>query len=197
MMWRMYSGVFCFFVLLAASGRVYADDFSYTPYPVLLVHGFNTTIARTWGINTKKQDKESNGLYTAFWTDPNTVFEPQGDANENQFGATLLPSFKADGSMATDPSAQDYSGILQRTALADVCHLQPCEEDSSYIGINHAFVEAYCPYYFNESDDRKGTALPFFWGGSLYPCDPTVALETNQNCPTGNPAPTNLRAIVE
>jgi hypothetical protein len=169
----------CMVAVAVIIGCVYADqtnDFYYRPYPVLLVHGFNTLVGGTWGINVEKTNTKNNRMSTKIKTDGlNPVWEDSGAAG-NDFGEMLMKSYPRDGKIydfVTDnlngTSPQDYkdywgdvTSLVESRENYDIR-----EEDDSYKKINHCFVEVYCPYYYNESDDADGVQDAEFRGGSL------------------------------
>jgi hypothetical protein len=158
------------------AGADLTNDFFYRPYPILLVHGFNTYVGGTWGINTDKPNREeykANMLSTQIRT-IDRVWE-EGNAKKVDFGQLIMESFPKAGYLdRTNPNNngfdpqdyhdfwQDVTSIVQRKGTNDIW-----EEDSSYHGINHSFVEVYCPYYFNESDDATDVNSPVFKGNSV------------------------------
>ena len=171
--------VVCFTCYLFAD---ITNDFYFRPYPVLLVHGFNTYVGGTWGINTEKIYKENkdlpdngNKLSTRIPGDNGLAWIWEwGDAEKVDFGELLMRAFSKNGFIDNNyinngKNIQDYkdywgnvTSIVQSRQDLDIW-----EEDNSYQGINHSFVEVYCPYYFNESDDQAGVAQAQFRGNGI------------------------------
>jgi hypothetical protein len=167
----MFSKV-CVVAAAAIIGCGYADqtnDFFYRPYPVLLVHGFNTHVGGTWGINTAKTEPMPDKLSTKIRTDGlSRVWEEFGAAGNN-FGKMLMKSYPRSGQIfdgINGTSPQDYKEYWgDVTDLVESRHDYDIrEEDDSYRGINHCFVEVYCPYYYNESDNAGGVQYAQFRG---------------------------------
>ena len=81
------------------------------------------------------------------------------------FGRNLMTRFDQDGTLGETDTVDyrffwDPLGILQDEL--DANRFSPAEEPVSYTGINHSFVEPYCPYFFNESNDANGVLYSTF-----------------------------------
>jgi hypothetical protein len=198
----------CFSLLSSAQTP---DSLKYRPYPVLLVHGFNTFVAGTWGIHTDKEEKEYTGnderkpkhmLSTKINPDLSESFKylktPLLDNDiVNDFGKDIVKLFDKNGNLS-DRGMGDYTEYWDRFHPQEVDRLSPYEEKSqeddfaSYTDINHSFIEVYCPYYFNESNDADGNRFAEFWAngwkyvgdgpftGNAY--NLTLQTEGNNNC---------------
>lgn len=133
------------FVLLYTSHGL-AEDYSYQPYPVLLLHGFNSTPLGTWGANTAKQDKKARQISTA-------VLEEAPFAGDNRkLGEDLTARF----------AAYSQYGRPKRSWIPSPLRYLPYEEEGSYTDENHRFVEFYCAFNSVESNDADGVDNPEF-----------------------------------
>ena len=118
------------------------NDFSYRPYPVILVHGFGSAPGESWGAVTKK-DKNQDEIISTRMLDTATM------NSDISFGRDLIQSYD------NFPGYKDTLDLYFDRFI-------PYEEEGSYSGINHTYVETYCSYYRYESNDGKGEWHPEF-----------------------------------
>ena len=143
------------------------EDYLYRPYPNLLVHGFNSTPYETFKLPTKKRSDDDamkrklkdTLLYSTF-------IDKDPDSIPNK--STTIPSFLLNN---LDPNKKretkdkrQFADFYQSTAKNDitVTRMSPYEEESSYTGLNHTFVEAHCYNYSYESNDKDMVKYPHF-----------------------------------
>jgi len=132
------------FLCTPANGGVPTDrDYSFQPYPVLLLHGFNSTPFGSWGLVTEKKKNDELGISTKL-----TSLE-EISRQKNKIGETLIKKFQGYPAYGNTPIHLEEARSAER--------MLPHEEKGSYSGVNHSFVEAYCSYWSVESNDKDGT----------------------------------------
>jgi len=129
------------------------DDFYYRPYPVLAVHGYNAT-PETFGDMTYKEDEKDEVFVSTkrkdHYSDKSTlvykIYEKIHGTGSSKY-KDYAPS-----------DADSYWGSL------NAARIFPYEEDGSYTGLNHTFVESYSSNYAYESDDATEAKIlsPYF-----------------------------------
>jgi hypothetical protein len=64
-------------IILAYTAHSQSPQYAYRPYPILLVHGFNSTVKKTWEFPHEKGEAKTQRLYTTNVTglqaDPHTL----------------------------------------------------------------------------------------------------------------------------
>lgn len=136
------------------SGVAFSDvteDFYYRPYPVLFVHGFNAINRGTWGIETRKSSATIKRISTKIT-----------GLNAASVGNTLVHHLAPGEELVANPKS--FKDFWNNSLGEDQNphRLAPFQEDGSYSGWDHTYVEVYSPYYYNESDDRDGVRYPRF-----------------------------------
>jgi len=155
-------------VLFNVASKTFGDvnnDYYYRPYPILLVHGFNAD-NETWNANTPKEDKKDLLMTTLIqYSDPNTENDIRKKTDKPSIAKTLIQTFSKTGSLpnnSTDPRIDPnlfkdfYVNESVPPGMNPSQRMGPWEEDGSYNGINHTYVELYGNYYYNEGDDGYG-----------------------------------------
>jgi len=119
------------------------NDFSYRPYPVILVHGFRSAPGETWGTVTEKSIDQDEIISTR-------MLDTATMNSDNQFGWNLIQQYK------NFPGYWDSSSLKNKRII-------PHEEKVSYSDINHTYVEPYCSYYRYESNLMNSqTTKPYY-----------------------------------
>jgi hypothetical protein len=133
------------------------NTYNYQPYPTLLVHGYNATPAGTWGIRTLKLEESDRMLSTTISYTDEKFLDKKNDF-KNPFGKKLMECYDQNGDVEDRQTESDYYDYYNRndSLTAPTSTIFPYEEDFSYNGINHSFVEVYCSYDAYESDDLAG-----------------------------------------
>jgi hypothetical protein len=142
-------GLLLVITLFTQTRQLFADDYSYQPYPVLLVHGFNSTPKASWGINTDKEENDERKISTAV-LDENLVGKAY--VEENSIAKDLAEQFRGISTWNREESEM----------LPDHQRFLPHEEAVSYYLENHTFTEYYCAYNSVESNDEDGVVSPIF-----------------------------------
>lgn len=133
----------------------------------MLIHGFNSTPEATFGVKTDKDNPKQNKISTRI----KSVIDGSLDNNgKPSIARSLIKALDPQGRLigttgfsAPDPqtSFKDFYR-LSDVGLPDPARYFPSEEARSYDSINHCFVETYCSYYANESDDGDGIKFKNF-----------------------------------
>ncbi|MBN1307713.1 MAG: hypothetical protein JXA18_07345 [Chitinispirillaceae bacterium] len=137
------------------------DDFFYRPYPVLLVHGYNAT-PLTWGATTARGSEKDTMLVS---TKINSYTSSSDESHlaeilaEDIYGSAAIP-------FSHYKTTDTYFDVLPPERF------YPGEEEDSYTGTDHTFVEHYCSSYSYEADDATDAkALCPLPGYSMAQCE--------------------------
>lgn len=170
------------FSLLADTICGQDTTYYYRPYPVLLVHGFNSSPHQTFGAMTYKEgDEAPDRISTKIQTEKSVETVLENEDGKPNIAKSLVqaldPQNRLIGTVAfRRPDAASFKDFYrEKTSIpieySDPNRHVPAEEQGSYDSINHTFVEYYCSYFKNESDDGDGVKYPSFRcenGGSAF-----------------------------
>lgn len=124
---------------------------------------------KTMGVATYKRDQNDNTISTKIRTDERVQNVLKEEDGKPSIARTLFKALDPQGRLiGTDgfsrPDATSFKDFYKSdsTNTPSVNRLYLSEEEGSYVGINHAFVENYCSYYSRESDDGDGTKYNVF-----------------------------------
>ena len=159
-----------FVLLTSVVFSQHADNYSYHPYPIVLVHGFSQIPVEPFGLPTYKKALTMDGDEVDEKDDK--VLSTQIDTSLNAFdkdriGWTMIEAFGADTSngqkqywdyhpaFLADSVTWKYFDTLDRARFYphEDNVLDDTTRNQNYTGLNHSFVELYCNYYQFESND--------------------------------------------
>jgi hypothetical protein len=87
-----------------------STNFAYRPFPILLVHGFNTTVEGTWEFNMEKGREKIRRYYSTNITGIQTVDHSLG---YDRFGPELMALYSPN-SLTGNPLKKSYAARLDR-----------------------------------------------------------------------------------